>query len=87
MGGDYPLVRHRNELAPNGISVLLIKDSFSIPVQAFLSCSVACLDVIDPRYLRGERVEDYLHAGAYDAVVMMINPSVYEDGHYRSLLK
>lgn len=87
VGGDYPLVRHRNELAPNGISVLLIKDSFSIPVQAFLSCSVACLDVIDPRYLRGERVEDYLRKGGYDAVVMMINPSVYEDGHYQALLK
>lgn len=87
IGGDYPLVVHRNGLAKNDLSVLLIKDSFSIPVQAFLSTALSRLDVIDPRYLRGERVEDYIEEGKYDVVILMINPSVYEDVHYQNLLK
>ncbi len=82
IGGDYPLVKHRNPSASNALSVLLIKDSFALPVEAFLSVAVERLDVIDPRYDREGSVAEYIRDGNYDAVVMMINPSVFGDESY-----
>lgn len=50
MGGDNPLVRHRSTTAPSDLRVVMIKDSFALPVEAFMSTQFNYLDVVDPRY-------------------------------------
>lgn len=82
IGGDYPLVHHVNRLAKNDLKVLLIKDSFSLPFQAFLSTAVRELDVLDPRYYGESTVAEYVAASNPDIVIVMTNPSVFGDPSY-----
>lgn len=76
VGGDYPLVQHRNAGAPNQMKVLLIKDSYSLPVQCYLSTVFSEVDVIDPRYLPAgvESVAEYAALNQPDFVLMLLNP-------------
>lgn len=83
IGGDYPLVHHVNRLAKNDLKVLLIKDSYSLPFQSFLSTAVRELDVLDPRYYKDGTVAEYVAASKPDIVIMMTNPSVFGDTVYR----
>ncbi len=82
IGGDYPLVHHVNRLAKNDLKVLLIKDSFSLPFQSFLSTAVRELDVLDPRHYKDSTVAEYIAASKPDIVIMMTNPSVFGDTVY-----
>ena len=59
IGGDYPLVQHRNADAPNRRRVLLIKDSFTLPLQAFFSTAFTEVDVIDPRSYVTSTIAEY----------------------------
>lgn len=76
VGGDYPLVQHRNAGAPNQMKVLLIKDSYSLPVQCYLSTVFSEVDVLDPRYfpLGIESVAEYAAMSQPDIVLMILNP-------------
>lgn len=74
VGGDYPLVQHRNASAPNKLRVLLLKDSFSLPLQCYFSTIFTEVDVLDPRYLDNMTVAEYVSLTEPDMVVMMINP-------------
>lgn len=76
VGGDYPLVQHRNANAPNQMKVLLIKDSYSLPVQCYLSTVFSEVDVIDPRYFPAsiESVAEYVALNQPDFVLMLLNP-------------
>ena len=76
VGGDYPLVQHRNAGAPNQMKVLLIKDSYSLPVQCYLSTVFSEVDVIDPRYFPSgiESVAEYAALSQPDFVLMILNP-------------
>jgi len=85
IGGDYPLVRHENDLASNDLKMLLIKDSFSLPLQSFLSTAVSRLDVLDPRYYHDSTVLEYVERSMPDIVILAINPSVFEVSEYSSL--
>lgn len=82
IGGDYPLVQHRNYDAPNKLRVLLIKDSFMLPVQAYLSTVFQEIDVVDPRHLTQSNIAEYASAFNPDIVVMMVNPSVFAGKQY-----
>ncbi|MBQ8311089.1 MAG: hypothetical protein IJX80_08780 [Clostridia bacterium] len=82
IGGDYPLVHHRNELVENDLKVLIIKDSFSLPLQSFLSTAVKELDVLDPRYYTESTISEYVAVSQPDIVIMLINPSVLESSAY-----
>lgn len=84
IGGDYPLVRHRNAGAPNRLKVLLIKDSFSLPLQAYFSTLFQEVDVVDPRYMKACTVAQYVTLSQPDVVVMMINPDQYISKGYDS---
>lgn len=84
IGGDYPLVRHRNAGAPNGEKILLLKDSFSLPLQAYLSTLFQEVDVVDPRYFKACTVAQYVNLSQPDVVVMMINPDQYISRGYDS---
>lgn len=76
VGGDYPLVQHRNSDAPNQLKVLMIKDSFTLPLQCYFSTLFSEVDVLDPRYLGDfvESVAEYVSVSKPDIVVMMTNP-------------
>ena len=60
IGGDYPLVHHRNSRATNDKRLLIIKDSFTLPLQAFMSTEFTEIDVIDPRHYRNSSVAEYI---------------------------
>lgn len=83
IGGDYPLVNHINNNASNDLKVLIIKDSFSLPLQAFLSTSVKELDVIDARYFTECTIAEYVNVSKPDIVIMSINPSVFGETKYQ----
>jgi hypothetical protein len=82
LGGNYPLTLHETPSATGGAHVLLVKDSFSLPLEAMLSTSVSRLDAIDPRYYREETVLSYAKRTRPDLVVVAINPSVFSDASY-----
>ena len=75
IGGDYPLTQFRNSGAPNDLKVLLLKDSFGIPVIGYLSTAVRELDVIDPRHFTECSIVEYVLRTAPDVVITMANPS------------
>ena len=82
IGGDYPLVKHRNSSAPNDLRVLMLKDSYTLPVQAYLSTVVKELDVVDPRHFTEFTVAEYAAQFRPDAVVLMMNPSTFGEAGY-----
>ena len=82
LGGNYPLVVHQTVGIEKGAHVLLIKDSFSLPLEAMLSTALSRLDAIDPRYFGEETVLEYAERTHPDLVVVAINPSVFSDGAY-----
>ena len=75
VGEDPPLSQHRNASAPNDRKVLLIKDSFALPIQAFLSTLFTEVEVIDPRYFTQCTVAEYVDYYQPDIVVLLNNPS------------
>lgn len=77
IGGDYPLVQHRNYDAPNDLKVLMIKDSFTLPVQAYMSTLFQEVDVIDPRHFTECSVAEYAENMRPDIVIMMIYPGSF----------
>lgn len=85
IGGDYPLVQHRNIQAPLNLKVLLIKDSYMLPLQAYLSTVFQEVDVIDPRYFSECTPAEYAAWTQPDVVIMAINPSVFDENAYRQL--
>lgn len=76
VGGDYPLVQHRNASAPVNKKILILKDSFALPYQSFMSTLFTAVDVIDPRYYTEQSVADYIMQYEPDAVLLAINPGM-----------
>lgn len=83
IGGDYPLVQHRNLSASSDLKVLLLKDSYSLPLQAFLSTVVQELDVVDPRHFTECSIAEYVRRTEPDMVIMLLNPSMFGTAAYR----
>lgn len=82
IGGDYPLVQHRNMKPVSDIKVLLLKDSYSLPVQAFLSTVFKEVDVLDPRHMKECTVAEYVARTEPDVVLLMLNPSTIGTSAY-----
>ena len=82
IGGDYGMVRHRNPDAPNPHKLLLIKDSYSLPIQAFLSTVFQQVEVIDPRYYPNYDITTYALISQPDLVLMLMNPSAFPIKEY-----
>lgn len=74
IGGDFPLVQHRNLDAPSSLKVMIIKDSFTLPLQAFLSTVFQEIDVIDPRHFSECTIPEYVEQTEPDIVIFAINP-------------
>lgn len=85
IGGDYPIVKHFNPDAELDLKVLFIKDSYSLPVQAFMSTVFKRIDVIDPRHIKAYTVSGYIECFKPDVVIQMMNPSVFTNKEYFEL--
>ncbi len=83
VGGNYPLTYHRNTQAENCMKILLIKDSFMLPVECFLSTEFTALDVIDPRPYDKMSVKDYIALNPPDLVIMLCYASSLELADYQ----
>ncbi|MBR4291387.1 MAG: hypothetical protein IKT52_12240 [Oscillospiraceae bacterium] len=75
IGGDYPLVVHRNGQAPVDLKVLIIKDSFTLPLQSFMSTVFTAVEVIDPRHYTEKPIAEYIRQSEPDLVILAVNPA------------
>lgn len=82
IGGNYPLVIHRNEQAPIKKKILIVNDSFAYPYQSFMSTLFESVDVFDPRYHKTKTFFEYAAETQPDAVVMAISPHVFNNENY-----
>ena len=71
VGGNYGLVQHRNASASSDLKVLLIKDSYAIPTQTFLSTVFKEVDVVDLRHYSVSGLAEYIRESSPQIVVMM----------------
>ena len=85
-GGQFPIIRNRNLQAPNKKRVLIIKDSYILPLQALLATEFTELDVIDPRYYTATTLAEYVSWTKPDLVIMCMMhiylPDLSEDAVY-----
>lgn len=72
--GDYGFTSVTNHYNPDGMKVLLVKDSLAVPLAAFLSSTCAQVDLIDPRWY-GEDAEQYVAESNYDLVIVSVSSS------------
>jgi hypothetical protein len=71
--GNQAFVSIVNQNNPDGIKVLMIKDSMSVPMASFLSTVVKEIVLIDPRYYK-EDIAQYAHEEKFDLVLVSIYP-------------
>ena len=82
IGGDYPLVQHRNTLAPVDKKILIIKDSFVLPLQTYFSTVFNEVDVIDLRHYTAGTLYEYIEESKPDIVIMNLNGGGISDDVY-----
>lgn len=85
IGGDYPLVKHRNSRATNDKRLLIIKDSFTLPLQAFMSTEFSEIDVIDPRHYRNSSIAEYVMWTQPDLVIKINSCGTFKGKQYNDL--
>ncbi len=73
VGNNYSQVQYRNQNAPSDLSVLMIEDSFSLPVQTFMATVFQKVDCIDPRNLKEYTILEYVDQTKPDIVLFEIN--------------
>lgn len=76
---DYGDLIIKNTLIDNDIKILLIKDSYSLPVMAFLSTCVSEIHSADLRDIPCINLSEYINEYDFDAVIMMYNTEVFND--------
>lgn len=82
-GGDYPLVNIKNELCENDYKALIVKDSFGIPVSAFLTCCVSETTIVDLRYYQDTTLKVLIENEEPDMVIFvygtgyLTNPTLF----------
>lgn len=84
LGGGYPLTLHRNAGAENHRKVLIVRDSFVLPVECFLSAELSAVDVLDPRMYGTMSETDYIALNPPDMVLFMIYPEIFPSVYYPS---
>lgn len=76
---DYGNLIIKNKLVKNDVKILLIKDSYSLPVAAFLSTAIEELHMIDLRDASTINLMDYVDENNLDAVMIMYNTEIFTD--------
>ena len=78
IGEDYPTTEQLCEGAPVDKKILLIKDSYFRPVQAFLGTTFSQVNTLDMRYFTGS-VKEYIERVQPDVVLLCYNPYMVHD--------
>lgn len=73
LGGDYPLVKIKNHKQGDGKKIMVVKDSYGIPVSSFLSLVSKELSIVDMRYSQ-ERLIDLVNQENPDIVIFCYGP-------------
>ena len=76
LGGDLCEIRVTNSKVATDKKILVIKDSFALPVSAFLSTCFAETRLLDPRYFH-EDIYEYINSYEPDMVLVLYNPGAY----------
>ncbi|MBQ9987526.1 MAG: hypothetical protein IJP28_04020 [Erysipelotrichales bacterium] len=76
--GDRPVIEIENQLVTNNKKILILRDSFSVPLVPFLSLSTQSIHSLDLRYFTGS-VETYIEQYQPYLVIVAYNPSVFVD--------
>lgn len=71
--GNQGIVHVLNKNNPNGPKVLFVKDSFTVPLAAFLSTVCSDVYLVDPRYYTGN-IPDYINSVKTDFVFLSFYP-------------
>lgn len=79
IGDEYGLVIHKNETADVKEKILIVRDSYVLPMQAFLSQAVEELHVVDLRYYSEMSLYEYIEEINPDRVIMIYNPYMYQE--------
>lgn len=79
VGDTYDRVIHSNSGAESGKKVLLLGDSFSLPVQTFMALAFKRMDVLDLRYYEQCDLYTYIQKSKPDMVIFLYNPSMLEN--------
>ena len=76
---DYGDLVIKNKLVDNNYKLLLIKDSYALPVAAFLSTCISEIHMVDLRDTPTVNLERYIENNSFDAVIMLYNTEVFND--------
>ena len=82
LGMGWSLTLHRNPRAENRMHLMMIGDSYTLPVECFLSTELTAIDMMDPRQYTYMRVVDYATLNAPDMVILMTYPGVLTSSYY-----
>lgn len=83
LGTDYSLSQLRNGGASSDLKLLILKDSFSLPLVGYLSTAFQEIDVIDPRIFGESTVAEFVAWTRPDVVLLVANPrALYEECYY-----
>lgn len=70
-GGDDDFITIENTKADNSYKILIIKDSYALPVAAFMSLSVNKLTMIDLRLTKEQSIKNYIEENDYDLILFL----------------
>ncbi len=87
VGGNFPYIKHLNPGAPNRRKLLVIQDSYGLPLQAFLSTAFTEVEVIDPRRYTASGIAEYCLWNRPDIVLMMLNANNNRNQYYFAALQ
>ena len=73
-GSDSPYVSIDNRLIDNDKKVLIVKDSFGLPVSAFMCTTCKNMVIYDLRYAHDKSLTHYIQDEGFDLVVIVYNP-------------
>lgn len=74
-GSEAPLLQLKNYGAANDKKVLILAESFSIPLKTYLSTVFSEVDAIDPRMYKNSSIAEYIDWTRPDIVLMICNPT------------
>lgn len=76
---DYGDLIIKNTLIDNDVKILLIKDSYSLPLAAFLSTCVSELHMVDLRDSPKVDLKNKINDGDFDVVLVLYNTEVFNE--------
>ena len=79
LNGIIGYLRIKNQLIDNNYKILIIKDSFALPVVAFLSTCIKQIDMVDLRDTPKTDLKKLINNNEYDLIIQMYNTEAFDD--------